>query len=293
MKGVIHTAGIVKDNILSNMNWSDFSDVLGPKMQGSMNLHLLTQDRQLDLFVMFSSVAALLGNPGQASYAAGNAFIDALAHKRHLMGLPAISINWGPWAEVGMAARQSSAGYRAGHRLRGITPNQGLSLLGRLLNQDAPQVGVVPIKPGLLRQLQPVETPFMAQLHSDQPMTLARSLDGSSLIEDLFVAPELERLTLLLAYLRDRIGQVFLTDPAAIQTDLNVMETHLIRALRAFDTYRRQAIYHLAGFIEAAENGVENVKAALRCGYSGTDVLRFVRRAQQPRARRCPDQKDR
>ena len=68
------------------------------RLRGSLNLDALTRDRQLDFFVMFSSVAGVLGNPGQASYAAANSFLDGLAARRSADGLPALSLNWGPWS---------------------------------------------------------------------------------------------------------------------------------------------------------------------------------------------------
>ena len=82
---------------------------MASKVLGAWNLHELTRDQPLDLFVLFSSAAALLGSPGQGNYAAANAFLDALAHHRRWEKRPALSVNWGSWAEVGMAARLSEA----------------------------------------------------------------------------------------------------------------------------------------------------------------------------------------
>ena len=81
--------------------------VLAPKVAGAWNLHEQTADRELDLFVMYSSLAATIGSPGQSAYTAGNAFLDALAHHRNEHGLPATSIGWGPWAGAGLGAAAS------------------------------------------------------------------------------------------------------------------------------------------------------------------------------------------
>ncbi|WP_218080277.1 type I polyketide synthase [Anthocerotibacter panamensis] len=139
LRGVIHGAGVLADGALSSQNWERFTEVMGAKVQGAWNLHTLTQDHPLDFFVLFSSVAALLGSPGQANHAAANAFLDTLAWERRAQGLPALSINWGPWAEVGKAAHLERDPLR---RLGMIPPEQGIRLLGELLGQDATQVGV-------------------------------------------------------------------------------------------------------------------------------------------------------
>jgi NADPH:quinone reductase-like Zn-dependent oxidoreductase/acyl carrier protein len=104
LRGVFHAAGVLDDATLAKQSWERFAPVLAPKVQGAWNLHALTRDLPLDLFVCFSSIAAWLGSPGQANYAAANAFLDALAEHRRELGLNALSIAWGPWAGAGMAA---------------------------------------------------------------------------------------------------------------------------------------------------------------------------------------------
>jgi acyl transferase domain-containing protein/acyl carrier protein len=143
LRGVFHSAVVLDDSILLQSSQERFLAVMRPKIHGAWNLHELTLDLPLDFFVLFSSAASLIGSPGQGNYAAANAFMDALAHYRRSMGYPALSINWGRWGEVG----QATIGER-GERLdfRGFAsmkPRDGLTVLGKLLRQNIPQVGVM------------------------------------------------------------------------------------------------------------------------------------------------------
>ncbi|MEZ4727507.1 MAG: SDR family NAD(P)-dependent oxidoreductase [Caldilineaceae bacterium] len=138
LRGVIHAAGVLDDGILLNQQWSRFVGVLAPKVQGAWHLHTFTQELTLDFFVLFSSATALLGAQGQSNYAAANAFLDALAHYRQQQGLPALSIDWGAWADSGMAARTAQLQTSA---LQMLQPTAGVAALERLLGQQG-QIGV-------------------------------------------------------------------------------------------------------------------------------------------------------
>ncbi|MFB1483782.1 SDR family NAD(P)-dependent oxidoreductase [Corallococcus sp. RDP092CA] len=145
LRGVIHAAGVLEDGALRQQTWARFATVLAPKVLGAFNLHEATRDQPLDFFVLFSSTASLIGSAGQANHSAANAFLDALAHARRAQGLPALSINWGAWSEVGAAARKQ-VGER--WRVKGIgtiAPEQGLAALTHFFLQGAAQVGIAPI----------------------------------------------------------------------------------------------------------------------------------------------------
>ncbi|MCB0096761.1 MAG: SDR family NAD(P)-dependent oxidoreductase, partial [Caldilineaceae bacterium] len=108
LRGIIHAAGVLEDGVLLRQNWPQFSKVLAPKMMGAWNLHQLTREMPLDFFILFSSAAGLLSSQGQANYAAANTFLDAFAHYRAGQNMPALSILWGAWSEVGTAADVAS-----------------------------------------------------------------------------------------------------------------------------------------------------------------------------------------
>ena len=147
LRGVFHAAGVLDDGVLIQQDWERFDRVLAPKTFGAFHLHQATQDLPLEFFVGFSSLASLLGSPGQSNYAAANAFLDALVHERQRLGLPGLSINWGPWDAIGMTADRDErdAARWAASGVETIPVDQGLDILGQLLRQNRPQIGVLPI----------------------------------------------------------------------------------------------------------------------------------------------------
>ncbi|WP_169811001.1 type I polyketide synthase [Nocardia amamiensis] len=120
LRGVVHCAGVLDDGVVTEQSWSRFETVLGPKYYAARHFDELTRDQPIDLFITYSSVAGVLGTAGQANYAAANAALDALAWRRRAEGLPALSIAWGPFADVGMAADRADITARLTRR--GLPP---------------------------------------------------------------------------------------------------------------------------------------------------------------------------
>lgn len=129
-----HAAAVLDDAALPGQHWQRVSRVLEPKAGGAWNLHRATRMLHLRSFVLFSAGAGLLGSPGQANYAAANGFLDGLARYRRSVGLPATSLLWGPWADVGMAARAGLDWAKVG--LRPINPEEGVAALQRLVIEE-------------------------------------------------------------------------------------------------------------------------------------------------------------
>jgi acyl transferase domain-containing protein/acyl carrier protein len=145
LKGIFHTAGVIDDAPLDKQTPERFEKVFSPKAIGGWYLHELTQQQNiaLDYFVMFSSMASLIGSAAQSNYAAANSFLDTLAIYRHQHDLPAVSINWGPWREIGMAKDLEYIHKRQG--LMQFKPNEGISALDYVLHQNKAQLGVMRI----------------------------------------------------------------------------------------------------------------------------------------------------
>lgn len=142
LRGVIHAAGALDDGALRFQTPERFAPVMAAKVSAAWTLHRLTEGRALDFFVLFSSFAGVAGLAGQANHAAANVFLDALARWRHVQGLPALSIDWGAWGEVGAAADQGLGESFARKGVRAMAPAGGLAALDWLMASALPHVGV-------------------------------------------------------------------------------------------------------------------------------------------------------
>ena len=141
--GVVHAAGVLDDGVLYDMDLEKLRRAMGPKVEGTWNLHCATRDLPLREFVLFSSIASLLGSPGQSNYAAGNAFLDSFASYRQSRGLPATTINWGPWADAGMATEKDRSTQLSSRGIDLLPATESLDLMNQIVESGVAQVAVM------------------------------------------------------------------------------------------------------------------------------------------------------
>nr|WP_267886836.1 type I polyketide synthase [Streptomyces variegatus] len=178
LTGVVHAAGVTDDGVVGALTPQRMAAVLRPKADGAWNLHELTRDAHLTTFVLFSSVAGVMGGAGQANYAAANAFLDALAQLRTASGLPGRSLAWGPWDEAGGMAdalTDSDLQRMARSGLHPLSARQGTALFDRAAA---------------------VDEPVLVPMHLDlgTPGTVAEAADVPALLRGLVRGPARRRL---------------------------------------------------------------------------------------------------
>ena len=209
LRGVIHAAGLLDDALLEQQSPARLRNAMAPKVMGALNLHTLTKGVALDFFVLYGSAAGLLGSAGQANYAAANTFLDALAHHRRSLGLPAVSIDWGAFSDVGLAAAQAKRGERlAGRGMASLSAAQGLTALARVLQADLPQVGVVAIDVRQWSEYYPAVATSRMLSRLRAPSLLAAASGNAALLERLGVAGAEGRVELLQEFLGRQVSEV-------------------------------------------------------------------------------------
>jgi acyl transferase domain-containing protein/acyl carrier protein len=229
IRGVVHAAGVLQDGLLLQLDAAAMNTVLRPKMVGGWLLHRLLREAPLDFFVVFSSAGSLMGQPGQGNYSAANAFLDALAHHRRAQGLPALSINWGPWAELGFA--QTAGGRLLTKRLallgiRSMPPKRALEVMDRLMREEVTQVVAIPVNWHKYHELYPAgtESALLSQLAHEEAAPLQALHPGEKRNAILHADPA-HRVQLLQAYVAEQVARVL--GLSAAQLDIQQPLTNL------------------------------------------------------------------
>ena len=217
LRGVMHLAMVLKDTLLVNMNEQQFRDVWRPKVYGAVNLHRQTFDRELDFFVLFSSMTSVFGTGGQGNYASANAVLDALAYERRAHHRPGLSVSWGYLAEVGFVARHDDIANRFNAMgVRSISPREALALLGRLLQIQATHMGVMRLDWRSASSM--LTAPRFADLLSEfsvgeeSPQQRSAAAVRAALLE---AGPD-KRREMLVAMVTDQVAKVLGTVPSKL-----------------------------------------------------------------------------
>lgn len=226
IRGIFHLAGQVRDVLLPEMSADDFNRAYCPKVLGSYLLHSILQKEPLDHFVLFASVASLLTTAGQTNYAAGNAFLDALAHYRRAEGLPALAIDWGPWA-IGMIKELGLVDhYRNNRGMDSLTAEAGMNVLERILGQDSAQLMVNTV----------VDWPLFNAWYQEMPPIIRdivsankqfKDADTGSFVERFSQAIEEEREQLLQEHFIFIVSDVLRISSKLVQCDSNLNDLGL------------------------------------------------------------------
>lgn len=265
LRGVVHSAMVIEDCTLLQQSGETFQRVMAPKVAGSWNLHTRTAKLDLDYFVLFSSVSAIVGNPGQASYAAANCFLDALAHHRRALGLPALAIDWGMLTDVGYVSR--TAGLSAAlehHGVNGLTANEATQILGRLLQSNVAQVGVfridwrraVDAMPGLATSAR-----FASLLES-----LPSVCDGgsASAIAAILALPAEERLSALTTQIAEHAAHVLQTSASRLDVQRPLGELGFDSLMSIELANRLEAVFKVTLPLGSIQPGLSVAKLAER-----------------------------
>lgn len=216
--GVLHAAMVLDDAPLAALDASRFAAVLAPKLAGALALDQATRDDPLHLFVLFSSVTTAIGTPGQASYVAANAALEALARERHAAGRPALCVQWGPIGDAGVLTREPRVGEMLTRMLGGeaLSAQAALAALPRLLAAGRPVVGFADVAWRDLRQRLPGgSAPFWSEI----PASARRAETGRDMRAEIAeMAPE-AAVALITATLTRALAAIIGRAPTAIDAE--------------------------------------------------------------------------
>ncbi|MFJ2816607.1 SDR family NAD(P)-dependent oxidoreductase [Streptomyces sp. NPDC087294] len=222
LTAVVHTAGVLADGVVEALTPERLDAVLRPKVDAALHLHELTRDLDLSAFVLFSSASGLLGGPGQANYAAANAFLDALARHRTAAGLPGVSLAWGAWdAGAGMTGTLDALDTRRMTRggILPLAPELGLALFDTALALGVPDPAPVRLDLTALRTSAEPVPALLGRLVRARRRSAENppGTPAAGLAAQLAALPEAERATRLTALVRAQVAEVLgYADPGAI-----------------------------------------------------------------------------
>ncbi|MBL3656243.1 type I polyketide synthase [Fulvivirga sediminis] len=220
LKGIIHAAGLINASPLVELDSAEYSNILAPKVTGGWNLHLLSQNYDLDIFLLFSSASSMIGLSGQASYVAANAFLDSLAQYRAMLGQTAIAVNWGVMNDTGMVANaQDMAKYAEAEGFIPTSMQEAVNALEHIIFQKPTNIGIFKIKPEQTAEFFPAlgASNYFSNLLKKQE----QNGNGQNLLQTLELLPDKEEKLLALEnHLKQLTSQIIKTTADKLSADM-------------------------------------------------------------------------
>ena len=212
--GIAHLAGVLDDALLPQQSLARFETTLRPKAYGAHYLHRLTEDDDLDFFVLFSSASAVLGSPSQANYAAANAMLDGLVAHRRSQGLPATAANFGPWGRGGMASSEAAVANLSAQGMMPLEPSAALAALSEVVRHGTAQATVLKANwQRTAKMLGGIRPPLLDQV---LPTGDGSAAGDSELLRQLEETPVAQRAAFITEFLQREVqGFLRLAQPPA------------------------------------------------------------------------------
>lgn len=227
LRGVVHSVGVLADGSVANQTWARYLQVFAGKVFGTLHLQRAVGHLPLDFFILYSSAAAILGNPGQANYAAANTFMDSFAWYLRAHSRRALSINWAGWSEIGLASALGPRHATRPDTLVGTIPTKhGTEVIARQFACASAQVAVIPLR--LQSQAQVERMPHLRALLTDlmkspaaaQTVRQQATPPAAAMLQTLRTIPASERAARLQRYVDDLVAGLLGTGPVDSQMSL-------------------------------------------------------------------------
>src|SRR5262245_18330260 len=281
LRGIMHAVMVLDDAPIERLTEDRMWKAMAPKVMGAWHLHALTAEIPLDFFILFSSIASTVGNPGQANYVAGNAFLDALAYYRRARGLTALTINWGVLGDVGHVARSPETAQKLDRLgLKAMPLSETLDALDELMSGDAVQVAVAQVEwKGLLQSMGSRIPARYADLVGDTRAEEGRSTAGSS-VGDMTEAEDAVLPSLVRSYIWDVVARAMRTSPARIDSQQSLVNLGLDSLMA---TEMRNRIHTDVGLNVPLAKLMENASLSTFVAFVAEQLIE-KRRSERPKS---------
>lgn len=237
LMGVIHGAMVLDDEFMAELDDERFNNVLNPKVLGAWNLHEITREIPLEHFICFSSFSSLVGAAKQSNYNAGNLFLDALAHHRHSLGLPALTINWSALSGAGFVQRnEKTAQYLDKLGMKSLSMDEAFGVFRRMIARDPVQIAACRADWQSFARLSPLVA--NSKTFASLLETQHGGDSGGSIKPKLLAAPPTQRLAMLRNFVADQVGGVFGVEPGQVDRETSLTNLGL-DSLMAIDLINR------------------------------------------------------